>query len=128
MRDWIPIGLLLILRLGQRQEEGIAQDRPVGKADLGDGAHRVDAFGRRESHPRAPRRTKEAMQVLSHPCLSEDVLTRGLGDEGGDLRHGGLDVRLVFQEDVQRILDHLVAKLGSLQQHQHARPVDGLAD
>src|SRR5947208_5182865 len=59
--------LLLILRLGEREQEGVAQDGAVGKADLGDGPHRVDAFGRRESHPRAPRRTKEAMQVLSHP-------------------------------------------------------------
>ena len=59
--------LLLILRLGERQQKCVAQDGAVGKADLGDGPHRVDAFGRREPHACAPRRTKEAMQVLSHP-------------------------------------------------------------
>ena len=59
--------LLLILRLGERQQERVAQDGAVGKADLGDRAHRVDAFGRREPDACAPRRTKEAMQVLSHP-------------------------------------------------------------
>ena len=39
-----------------------------------------------------------------------------------------LDVGLVFQEHVERVLDDLVTELGRLQQHQHARPVDGLAD
>jgi len=39
--------LLFILRLGKRQQQGVAQDPPFGKADFGDGAHRVDAFGRR---------------------------------------------------------------------------------
>ena len=61
--------LLLILGLGERQQERIAQDAAVGEADLGDRAHRIDAFGRREPDSRAPRRTKEAMQVLSHLSL-----------------------------------------------------------
>jgi hypothetical protein len=58
--------LLLVLGFGERQQEGIAQDAAVGEADLGDRAHRIDAFGRREPDACAPRRTKEAMQVLSH--------------------------------------------------------------
>src|SRR5438093_7353731 len=76
--------------------------------------------------PRAARK-KRCRFSLIRPS-SEDVLTRSLGDEGGDLRLGGLDIRLVFQKNVQRILDHLVTKLGRLQQHQHARPIDGLAN
>src|SRR5215213_3643755 len=76
--------------------------------------------------PRAARK-KRCRFSLIRPS-PEDVLTRGLGNEGGDLRHGGLDVSLILQENVQRILDHLVTKLGRLQQHQHARPVDGFAD
>src|SRR5688572_23567380 len=76
--------------------------------------------------PRAARKKRCRFSLI--PSLSEDVLTRGLGDEGGNLGHGGLDIRLVLQENVQRVLDHLVAKLGRLQQYQHARPVDGLAD
>src|SRR4029453_8646961 len=72
--------------------------------------------------PRAARKKRCRFSLI--PCLSEYVLTRGLGDEGRDLGHGGLDVGLILQEDVERILDHLVAKLGSLQQHQHRRPFD----
>ncbi len=57
---------LLVLALGERQQKRIAQDRAIGKADLRHRAHRVDAFGRRQPYARPPRRTKEAMQVLSH--------------------------------------------------------------
>jgi hypothetical protein len=57
---------LFVPRLGERQQERVAQDGPVGEAYLGDRAHRIDAFGRREPDPCAPRRAKEAMQVLSH--------------------------------------------------------------
>src|SRR4029079_9937320 len=76
--------------------------------------------------PRAARKKRCRFSLI--PASSEDVLTRGLGDEGGNLRHRGLDIRLVLQKNVQRILEHLVTKLRRLQQHQHARPVDGLAD
>src|SRR6185437_8925339 len=58
--------LLLVLGLGERQQQGIAQDPAVGKTDVGDGAHRIDALGRREPDSRSPRRAKEAMQVLAH--------------------------------------------------------------
>ena len=100
----------------------------VGKADLGDRAHRIDAFGGRDPDPGAPRRTKEAMQVLSHRPLYPKTFWRdALAMKVETCGSVGLDVGLVFQEHVERVLDDLVAELGRLQQHQHARPVDGLA-
>jgi len=38
--------LLLLLALGKRQQEGVAQDGPVREAHLGHRAHRIDAFSR----------------------------------------------------------------------------------
>ena len=61
--------------LGERQEQRVAQDASVGKADLRHRAHRIDAFGRRNLHAGTPRRTKETMQVLAHRRSTEDVLT-----------------------------------------------------
>src|SRR6202012_2864211 len=58
--------LLLVLGFCQCQQEGVAQDIAIGKADAFDRAHRVDAFGRRDPDARSPRRAKEPVQVLPH--------------------------------------------------------------
>ncbi len=58
--------LLLLLGLGQRQQEGVAQHALVGEADLGHRPHRIDAFGGRDPHPGPAGRPKETMQVLLH--------------------------------------------------------------
>src|SRR6185312_4046860 len=58
--------LLLVLGFRQGQQQRVAQDGSLGKADLLDRAHRIDTLGRRDMHARAARGTKEAMQVLAH--------------------------------------------------------------
>ncbi|MGY3357225.1 hypothetical protein ACVWZK_003888 [Bradyrhizobium sp. GM0.4] len=57
---------LFVLRLGERQKERIAQDGPVGEADLRDRTHRIDAFGRRDMDAGAPCGTEETMDILAH--------------------------------------------------------------
>src|SRR3569833_317775 len=76
----------------------------------------------------APRAARKKRCRFSCMSLSEHVLPLRLGDEGRHLRQRNLDVGFVFEQHVERVPHHVVTELGGLQQHQYARPVDGLAD
>jgi hypothetical protein len=60
--------LFLFLGLGEGQQKRIAQHASVGKTEVGNGSHRIDAFRGRNPHSGATGRPKEAMQILSHPA------------------------------------------------------------
>src|ERR1700730_1339181 len=77
--------LLFILALGKRQQQCVAQDGSVGKPDIGDRSHRIDAFRGRNMHAGAARRPEEAMQLLAHqpntpcrPALATKLVTCGI--------------------------------------------------
>src|SRR3954452_1221133 len=77
--------LLFVLALGERQQQRVAQNISVGKPDIGDRLHGIDAFGGRYPNPGSTSRPEETMQVLAHqpntpcrPALATKVVTWGI--------------------------------------------------
>jgi len=68
---------LFVLALGERQQEGIAQNASVRQTDLGHRPHRVDAFGGETRTP-APRAARKKRCRSLSSASAEDVLTAAL--------------------------------------------------
>src|SRR5262252_6270830 len=109
-----------------RVSSSVSRRRPRSSKPTFSTARIASMLSAGETCTPAPRAARKKRCRFSR-ILTEHVLARRPGNEGRHMRRCGLDVGLVFQEHVERVLDHFVAELGGLQQHQHARPVDGLA-
>jgi len=112
--------------LGERRRQRVARSHDR-KGRLGDRAHASLALCRRECHSRARAARKKRCRFARIRQLHEGSLTRGIGDEGGDMRYRGLDIRLVFPQARFRGSLRSRGQAGCLQQPSKRAPVDGPA-
>ena len=111
----------VLLVFHQRCGERVLERVAVLDGDVLDGLHRVEVLCQRDRQPRVAQLAHEAAEQVQHDRLPSGSRRR-LGLDRQFLG-GLLDVGLVLEQDVQRLLGLLDIDVLDAQQHQCPRPV-----